>query len=160
MATPDEIIHAGRVLREAGALDVTMLHCVSAYPTPVEQANLRAIETLRNLTAFEAGWSDHTVSKEAIYRAVTRWGASVVEFHLDLDGEGAEYEAGHCWLPVEIADVIDHLNRWEELDTDPVMDGTGEKKPTAAELADRDWRADPIDGLRPLTHIRKSWKVA
>lgn len=160
MATPDEIRNAASVLRDAGAVDVTLLHCVSAYPTPIEQANLRAIETLRNLTGYEAGWSDHTVSKEAIYRAVTRWGASVVEFHLDLDGQGAEYEAGHCWLPNQIADVIDHLKRWDQLETNPVMDGTGEKKPTPAELADRDWRADPFDGLRPLSHIRKNFKVA
>jgi N-acetylneuraminate synthase len=36
-------------------------------------------------------------------------------------------------------------------------DGTGYKEPVAAELPDREWRADPSDGLRPLKHIRASW---
>jgi len=160
MATVSEVQQAADVLRQAGALDVTLLHCVSDYPTPPAQANLRAIETLRKISSFEAGWSDHTANADVIYRAVTRWGASTVEFHLDLDGTGAEYEAGHCWLPDEIAAVIACLKRWDAVETDPASDGTGEKKPTAAEMPERDWRADPIDGLRPFGHIRKSWKAA
>ncbi len=160
MATIPEIVHATDVLKEAGALDITVLHCVSAYPTPPEQANLRAIETLRAVTGVEAGWSDHTVNKGVVYRAVTVWGASVVEFHLDLDGHGAEYKAGHCWLPDRIADTISHINDWAMLDTSSIADGTGEKVPNAIELAERDWRTDPSDGLRPLKHIRKSWKAA
>ena len=52
-----------------------------------------------------------------------RWGASVVEFHLDLDGKGAEYAAGHCWLPHEIAPVIARIREGER------ADGTGFKEP-------------------------------
>jgi N-acetylneuraminate synthase len=77
-----------------------------------------------------------------------------VEFHLDLDGKGAEYEAGHCWLPQEIAPVIARIRQGER------ADGSGFKQPTQAELSDREWRADPFDGLRPLRHIRKEWKPA
>src|SRR6201999_3104548 len=47
MATLDEIVAAARCLRDAGAKDVTLLHCVSAYPTPAGEANLSAIETIR-----------------------------------------------------------------------------------------------------------------
>ncbi len=160
MATVSEVQHATDTLRRAGALDITLMHCVSDYPTPPSQANLRAIETLRKIAGCEAGWSDHTANADVIHRAVTRWGASTVEFHLDLDGKGDEYSGGHCWLPDEIAMVIGRLRRWDAVDTDPVSDGTGEKKPTIAEMPERDWRADPIDGLRPLCHIRKSWKAA
>jgi N-acetylneuraminate synthase len=77
-----------------------------------------------------------------------------VEFHLDLDGEGAEYAAGHCWLPQEIAPVIARIREGE------CADGGGFKGPMPAELSDRDWRADPVDGLRPLRHIRAQWKPA
>jgi hypothetical protein len=37
-------------------------------------------------------------------------------------------------------------------------DGTGVKEPLPSELPDREWRADPLDGLRPLKHIRRSWR--
>ena len=37
-------------------------------------------------------------------------------------------------------------------------DGTGDKSPLPSELPDRDWRADPSDGMRPLKHIRQTWR--
>lgn len=152
MATVEEIAAAAATLTGAGAADVTLLHCVSAYPTPAAEANLSAIAQLRDLTGLKVGWSDHTRRPAVIERAVHRWGASVVEFHLDLDGQGAEYAAGHCWLPQEIAPVIARIR--ESL----VTDGSGFKGPQPSELSDRDWRADPADGMRPLKHIRESYR--
>lgn len=149
MANMAEITHAADVAREAGATDVTLLHCVSAYPTPPEQSNLAAIETIRRATGFPVGWSDHTVSPAVLLRAIHRWDASCIEFHLDLEGEGAEFEAGHCWLPSQIAEVIRLVREGD------AADGSGDKVPTAAELPDRDWRADPVDGLRPLQATRR-----
>jgi len=154
MATMEEIVRAASILREAGASDVTLLHCVSAYPTPASEANLSAIESIRVATGYPVGWSDHTRRPAVIERAVHRWGARVVEFHLDLDGEGAEYAAGHCWLPDEIAPVIARIRE------SFVADGQGFKGPQPSELSDRDWRADPKDGMRPLRHIRALWKGA
>jgi sialic acid synthase SpsE len=152
MATMDEIKVAASTLKRAGAADITLLHCVSAYPTPPQEANLSAIAAIRDATGCAVGWSDHTRKPSVIERAVHRWGASAVEFHLDLDGKGAEYEAGHCWLPEEIAPVIARIRE------SMVADGTGFKGPQPCELADREWRADPSDGMRPLRHIRASWK--
>lgn len=154
MATMDEISHAVRVLERAGARDLTLLHCVSAYPTPVEDANLSAIEAIRAATGSKVGWSDHTRRPAVIERAVHRWGASAVEFHLDIDGKGAEYASGHCWLPNEIAPVIARIRESAR------ADGSGFKGPQSSELADRDWRADPADGMRPLRHIRTAWEPA
>jgi sialic acid synthase SpsE len=151
MATMEEIVRAAKTLRDHGARDVTLLHCVSAYPTPASEANLSAIAAIRAATGYPVGWSDHTRRPAVIERAVHRWGASVVEFHLDLDGAGAEYASGHCWLPDEIAPVIARIR--ESL----VADGAGFKGPQPSEIADRDWRADPYDGMRPLRHIRAQW---
>jgi sialic acid synthase SpsE len=131
--------------------DLTLLHCTSAYPTPYGEANLSAIETIRNATGCHVGWSDHTVDPGVIHRAIHRWGASAVEFHLDLDGTGEEYATGHCWLPDQISDVIRDVNH--ALDAD----GTGIKEPSPSELPDREWRADPSDGLRPSQAVRKHW---
>ena len=152
MATVDEIGAAAGTLISAGATDITLLHCVSAYPTPAGEANLSAIQQLRDMTGLKVGWSDHTRRPTVIERAVHRWGASAVEFHLDLDGEGAEYAAGHCWLPEEIAPVIARIRE------SGVADGNGFKGPQPSELSDRDWRADPVDGMRPLKHIRLSYR--
>lgn len=152
MATMDEIVRAADTLKHAGAKDVTLLHCVSAYPTPASEANLSAIDAIRAATGCKTGWSDHTRRPAVIERAVHHWNAAAVEFHLDLDGEGAEYAAGHCWLPGEIAPVIARIRE------SAVADGTGFKGPQPSEIADREWRADPADGMRPLLHVRASYK--
>lgn len=148
MATLPEILHAVDVLRFAGCEEPTLLHCVSAYPTPPEEANLGAIETISETIGVPVGWSDHTVDPAVIARAVHKWGAETIEFHLDLDSKGAEFGSGHCWLPDQIKTVIGDVRRAE------MADGNGIKRPTPSELADRDWRADPSDGLRPLRHVR------
>ena len=151
MATLEETARATAVLREAGCNRLTLLHCVSGYPTPANEANLSAIETIRQTCRCPVGWSDHTVSPSVIYRAVHRWSASMVEFHLDLDGHGAEFGAGHCWLPDQIEPVIHGtLSGFE-------TDGTGNKLPAPSESSDRAWRADPEDGLRPMKDTRAAF---
>lgn len=157
MARTDEIAHALRVLADAGCKDLTLLHCVSGYPAPPDEANLAAIETLRKLgetlgTPCAVGWSDHTVSPGVVHRAIHRYGASLIEFHLDLEGEGTEFESGHCWLPDQIGQVIADVRAGFS------ADGSGIKEPTPIELPDRAWRADPHDGLRPLLGVRREWK--
>lgn len=152
MATMPEIMHAVDVLKFAGRYDPTLLHCVSAYPTPASEANLAAIETIGKVTGAPVGWSDHTVDPGVIARAVHKWGARTIEFHLDLDAKGAEFGSGHCWLPEQIAQVIANVRSGE------TADGTGVKQPAASELSDREWRADPSDGLRPLKHVRETFE--
>jgi len=159
MATLDEITNAVRVLTNAGCSDLTLLHCVSGYPTPIEECNLAAIETLHSafhLSPFtfhlKFGWSDHSAEPGVIYRAIHKWSVSLIEFHLDLDGTGDEYKTGHCWLPEQIGNVIKTVNIGLQ------TDGAGIKEPAPSELKDRDWRADPSDGLRPMKKTRLSFK--
>lgn len=152
MANLKEITHAKNILVENGCRDLTILHCTSSYPTPYYDANLKAIETLRFETKCKIGWSDHTVSPAVIQRAIHKWGAEVIEFHLDIDGIGDEFNSGHCWLPNQISDVIKEVNIALK------SDGNGIKEPVACEMSDRLWRADPSDGLRPLKQIRGIWK--
>lgn len=151
MATIPEIQHAVSVLKANGCAQPTLLHCTSAYPTPYTDANLAAIQSIREETGCAVGWSDHTVEPTVMYRAIHRWGAEVIEFHLDIDGKGDEYSAGHCWLPDQIREVIRDVNKAFS------ADGNGVKEPMPSELPDRVWRADPSDGLRPLKEIRATW---
>jgi len=82
----------GRGYPEAGmmidgqipALDLTLLHCNTQYPTDFRDANLAAIETMRKLTGLPVGYSDHTPGIEAPIAAVA-FGAAVIEKHLTLD---------------------------------------------------------------------------
>lgn len=154
MATLAEVEHAVCVLREHGCATPMLLHCVSGYPTPVGECNLAAMETLRRRVNCPVGWSDHTVSPAVIHRAVHRWGAEMVEFHLDLDGQGEEFKTGHCWLPEPMRELI------ASIATGELADGDGHKTPMPSELADRNWRADPVDGLRPLRSRRDEFASA
>lgn len=85
MGTLKEARRAGEVAREAGASRVTLLHCVSLYPTPPGEARLRRITRLAEL-GFEVGYSDHTIGIHACLAAVAL-GARVLEKHFCLDKE-------------------------------------------------------------------------
>jgi sialic acid synthase SpsE len=148
MATMIEIEQAVNVLRSNGCKDLTLLHCTSSYPTPPQECNLAAIKTMRDRFGCNVGWSDHTVNPGVIARSIHHWGATAVEFHLDLDGKGSEYATGHCWLPDQIGAVI------RETKQALSADGDGIKQPASIELVERDWRADPSDGLRPTLKLR------
>tara|TARA_Y200000002_G_scaffold357629_1_gene340312 strand:+ start:1828 stop:2709 length:882 start_codon:yes stop_codon:yes gene_type:complete len=150
MATISEIQHAVETIKKNGCEKLTLLHCTSAYPTPHNEANLAAIETLRNKFNCTVGWSDHTVNPGVINRAINKWGAEVIEFHMDLEGDGEEFSSGHCWLPNQIAHLITQVTNGFS------ADGDGNKKPVESEKPDRLWRADPTDGLRPLKSIRNT----
>ena len=152
MANIDEIHNAVSVLKANGCEKPIILHCNSAYPTPCKDANLAAIEFIRKRTNCEIGWSDHTVSPGVIFRAINKWGAKFIEFHLDLDRKGSEYKSGHCWLPDDISKVI------EEIKNGFIADGNSFKEPSISELPDRYWRADPDDELRPMKCIRANWQ--
>ncbi len=148
MATIDEIGNAINIFRKYSNAKITLLHTISGYPTPIHEANLKAIKTLRDIFKCEVGLSDHSVSKDVIIRAIYKWNASVIEFHLDLDTKGAEYAMGHCWLPEIMKNTI------ESIEKGFLSDGSGIKEPAPSEIQDREWRRDPSDGLRPFKKLR------
>lgn len=86
MATMAEIAEALSVLEEAGTsrAKVTVLHCNTEYPTPMQDVNLRAMQTIGDTFGVSVGYSDHTVGIEIPIAAVAL-GASMIEKHLTLD---------------------------------------------------------------------------
>ena len=138
---------------ESGAGPLTLLHCVSAYPTPVAAANLLAIDKMRRSLGLPCGWSDHSHDPAVILAAALRHQAAMIEFHFDLDESGVEFAPGHCWLPGEIKPLIDLVRQAV------AASGDGIKRPQPCEMAERDWRADPEDGLRPLKKTRKKTRL-
>ena len=149
MATMQEVLYATDVVKSEGNYQPHLLHCVSSYPISPKECNLKAIDTIRSQTGIDmVGWSDHSANPAVIYRAVHKYNASMIEFHLDLDGKGAEFNQGHCWLPNDIKQVIYNIKQGE------IADGNGKKFPQKSELNDVLWRADPSDGLRPFKELR------
>lgn len=80
VATIDENLPTGKSLQDS----LVLLHCITSYPTPIEQANLRAMETLRDTFGVTVGYSDHTLGIEAATAAASL-GARVIEKHFTLD---------------------------------------------------------------------------
>lgn len=151
MATIEEIDSAVSVFRDHSQSELTLLHCVSAYPAPIDQCNLSVIENLRQRYRCNVGWSDHSKNPSVISRSVHRWHSDVIEFHLDLDKSGDEYAAGHCWLPAEIAAVIKSVR------AGIIADGMPDIIVSEVERIERNWRADPSDGMRPLQLLRNDF---
>ena len=70
--------------------DLALLHCIAAYPAPTEQANLAAIQTLRENFQCTVGYSDHTIGIEAAALAVAL-GARIVEKHFTVDNNYSDF---------------------------------------------------------------------
>jgi N,N'-diacetyllegionaminate synthase len=86
MATMDEIRVALDVLIEAGTSCklITVLHCNTDYPTPMNDVNLRAMLTIQDTFDVQVGYSDHTLGIEVAIAAVSL-GATIIEKHFTLD---------------------------------------------------------------------------
>ncbi len=84
MSEMGEIEYAEKVLRDGGCPEVTLLHCNTEYPTPFEDANIRAMLTLKQRFGGRVGYSDHTLGITAPIAAAAL-GAEVIEKHFTLD---------------------------------------------------------------------------
>lgn len=83
MATEEEIHEAVTTAREAGCKELVLLHCISCYPAPMDQAHLRQIPALAEKFKVPVGLSDHTLGTTASVAAVAL-GACVIEKHFTL----------------------------------------------------------------------------
>jgi N-acetylneuraminate synthase/N,N'-diacetyllegionaminate synthase len=84
MADMLDVARAMDAIAASGDPPVALFHCVSSYPAAPEDANLRALQTLRAAFRVPTGWSDHTPGIEMPIAAVAL-GAAIIEKHLTLD---------------------------------------------------------------------------
>lgn len=150
MASISEIVYKLRLFKKYNFKNYSILHCVSNYPAPISSVNLNSIEYLRNLTKnkINIGWSDHTNEEGILYKAIFEHNAKIIEFHLDIDGKGNEFNFDHCWLPERVEKVIKLVKQKK------LISGKFKKIVSDVEIEERDWRADKYDGLRPLKKLR------
>jgi N,N'-diacetyllegionaminate synthase len=127
MADLEEIASALDVLPRARTI---LLHCVSAYPAPPQEANLRALRTMADRFGIPVGYSDHTIGHEVALAAIAL-GACVLEKHVTLDRTlpGPDHRAS--LEPSELAELIRSARTVE------ASLGDGVKRPTESELANR-----------------------
>ncbi len=139
MARDDEVDAAIAVLREAGAVDITVLQCTSVYPAPVEAANLIAMVAMGRRNGVPNGYSDHTLGDHAAI-AATALGATVIEKHFTLDRNlhGPDHKAS--LEPNELAAMIRRCRETVAALGEPVKTPTPEELATAA-LVRRSWHA-------------------
>lgn len=130
MAEMEEIAAALEVLELAGAPrdKVTVLHCNTAYPTPVEDVNLRAMNSIREVFGVDVGYSDHTPGIEVSIAAVAL-GASVIEKHLTLDRTLPGPDHAASLEPGEFADMVRAIRNIELALGDGTKRATDSEKP-------------------------------
>ena len=127
MSTLEDIKISLDALRQSECKDITLLHCTTNYPCPMEDVNLNAIDTLRKEYNLPVGYSDHTKGIEVAIAAVSK-GATVIEKHFTLDKnmEGPDHLAST--EPEEFKKMVDSIRNIEK------ALGTGEKVPSNSEI--------------------------
>lgn len=169
MSTLQEVEDAVTALNTSGAKDITLLHCTSLYPAPMDTLNLLAIKTMAEHFSLSVGFSDHSLGGHATIAAVAL-GATVIEKHFTLNRTlpGPDHRASV--EPDELAEMITHIRDIS------VALGDGEKRPMPGELETsqkvrRSWHASrdlaagtvltdedmvlkrPADGITPAVSL-------
>ena len=115
MADAQEIQEAIDAAREGGCKELAILHCVSGYPAPAEDYNLRTIPDMIQRFSLVTGLSDHTLDNTTAITSVAM-GASIIEKHFTLDRSGGGPDDSFSLEPVELAALCkDSKTAWAAL---------------------------------------------
>lgn len=143
MSTMDEVTETAQSLSSAGCTDWAFLHCLSQYPAPFEEANLRAIPAMQAALNCPVGYSDHTQGLETAIAAIAL-GATIIEKHFTLDHcmEGPDHKASAN--PEELAEYITAIRRTEK------ALGDGNKVCQPSEISTRDMARKSVTATASL----------
>lgn len=128
MSNMGEIEEAINVMESEGLSRnlLTVLHCNTEYPTPVQDVNLNAMVSIRSAFGVQVGYSDHTMGIEVPIAAVTL-GATVIEKHLTLSREMSGPDHKASLEPTEFATMVQSIRNIE------LAMGSGIKRPSDSE---------------------------
>lgn len=117
MADAEEIGEAVEAARDAGCQQLALLHCVSGYPAPASDYNLRVIPDMAERFGCVVGLSDHTLDNTTAIAAVAM-GASLIEKHFTLDRQGGGPDDSFSLEPADLHALCrDSRTAWEAMGT-------------------------------------------
>ena len=115
MADLKEVSEAVTTAQENGCSELILLHCISSYPAPVEQSNLRTIPDLAERFGVVAGLSDHTMGTTVAVASVAL-GACVIEKHVTLSRSDKGPDSEFSLEPLELSSLcVDAKKAWSAL---------------------------------------------
>lgn len=145
MATLGEIEAALDVLEVSGTsrIQITVMHCNTEYPTPMQDVNLRAMCSIRDAFGVAVGYSDHTPGIEVPIAAVAL-GATAIEKHLTLDRSlpGPDHKAS--LEPSEFGAMVDAVRNVEQ------AMGDGIKRPSLSEAKNKFVARKSLVAFKPI----------
>jgi N-acetylneuraminate synthase len=127
MSTLGEVEEAVLALQAKGTAPITLLHCVTQYPAPYSEINLRAMQTLRAAFGLPVGYSDHTEGIEIAVAAVAM-GAQVIEKHFTIDRSLPGPDHAASLEPAELKRMVTAIRNVES------ALGNGVKVPAPCEI--------------------------
>jgi N-acetylneuraminate synthase/N,N'-diacetyllegionaminate synthase len=135
-------------VRAAGNERIVLLHCSSLYPTPFDEVNLRAMQTMATAFDLPVGYSDHTPGI-AVCTAAVALGACVIEKHITLDRSAPGPDHHYALEPRELIDMVAAIRAIEASLGSPVKQASpGERKKRSLSrrsiIAARDLRAGEV----------------
>jgi len=144
MHTLDDVRRGLEAMVGAGNRDIAVLHCVTQYPTPPEEVNLRAMDTLAAEFSCVVGYSDHTEGHVIPLAAVAR-GAKIIEKHITLEFNipNAQDWKVSCG-PDDLADFVAEIRRIE------AALGHAAKLPGEAEARNQAWASKSLVTTRAI----------
>lgn len=143
MSTLAQVATAYDTLLQAGAPQVSMLHCTTNYPCPYDEVNLRAMQTMKDAFKCRVGYSDHTMGTEIPVAAVAM-GAEIIEKHFTLDRtmDGPDHKAS--LEPDELKLMVQQIRHIE------TALGDGIKRPNHSEAENAKVVQKSILAKRPI----------
>ena len=133
MASEGEIAEAVETAKAAGCNDLILLHCLSSYPAPIDQSNIKQVKELASKYGVVSGLSDHTLGTTASIAAVAL-GGSVIEKHFTLNRSDKGPDSEFSIEPDELKQLCTACHEaWQSL-------GQGDITPKPAEENSRGFR--------------------
>lgn len=149
MANAEEVEEAIAAARDGGCRELAVLHCVSGYPAPADEYNLRTIPAMIERHGLVTGLSDHTLDNTTAIASVAL-GASIVEKHFTLDRNGGGPDDSFSLEPADLTDLCRQAKTaWAALGQ--VKTGRSESEKGNAQFRRSLYVCKPIKKGEPIT---------
>lgn len=149
-STNDEIAQAIKVIKSTGNNKIILMHSVTQYPSPVEEANLTVLKSLQKIFNLPVGYSDHSLGQLIAISSVAL-GACVIEKHFTIDPKSDGPDHPHSMDPKSFSQMIKDIRLLEK------ALGNGEKK---IQKSEKQTRIIQRRGIWTISEIKKGEKFS